>query len=386
MRILDRVRGPATLVALCAAYARRRPARVISGLAWATWVGVRARRAPVLRPRREVLAAGGELAPLCSLVSDTHLTAGGRAPAELGLDPGQWPFEAEPASHHLAAGVRRVLEHIRGAAPRTVIWCGDQVDTGDAAEWAGWREAVDAVPGLTHHLIPGNHDLSFNPPFDEDCRLLRRARRERAFQLHGPHLAAFPAVTHVAGERGAATLIRLDSCTHRSEHVLSNAIGRFGDAQLDELARILDDTRGPVLCVAHHHVWRGARFRQPDEWFNIAVDADRLGAILLAYRRRAAANHLLVCHGHRHTLTVGQIVDGDAAVDVVGLPSTTLGDKGPRGVLDGVLRYSVAGLRRDGRWGLRLVAVGAVVAARRAEGRAPMVVPDEELRELSPAA
>jgi hypothetical protein len=105
----------------------------------------------------------------------------------------------------------------------------------------------------------------------------------------------------------------------------------------------------------HHHPWRDARF-QPEQWFNTAVDADRLVAILGAYRR--AGNPVLVCHGHRHAMTAGIIGDDIA---VVGLPSSTLGDKsgghGPEDVLDGVLRYGVAGLRRDGGWGVALVEI-----------------------------
>jgi len=65
----------------------------------------------------------------------------------------------------------------------------------------------------------------------------------------------------------------------------------------------------------------------------------------------------LVCHGHRHIMGAGAIGELDAEIQVVALPSTTLGDKS-RGRLDGLLRYSVAGLRADGTWGVALVAVG----------------------------
>jgi hypothetical protein len=71
---------------------------------------------------------------------------------------------------------------------------------------------------------------------------------------------------------------------------------------------------------------------------------------------------VLVCHGHRHVSTAGTVLDGNAEIAIAGLPSTTLGDKSNAGILDGVLRYGVAGLRRDGSWGVALHDVGTLVA------------------------
>jgi hypothetical protein len=357
-------------------------ARAATGLSVAVRVGLRVRSAPCLVPRHELVATTDELASVCALVSDTHLTAGG-APSELAVDPGQWPFRTVPGSRELVAGVRRVLAAVASAGLPTVVWCGDEVDSGDPAEWAEWRAAIAGQPGLVHRLIPGNHDVCFNAPHDDDHTLRRRAIRERAFGAHGPRLADFPVVDVIATDRGPVTVILLDSCTHPSKHVLSNAIGRFGEVQLAEVERILARTSGPVLCASHHHVWRSKRFLQPDEWFNTALDSDRLAQILLAYRCRGRANHVLVCHGHRHTLTAGRIVGRASAIDVIGLPSTTLGDKST-GILDGVLRYAVPGLRADGSWGVALVSAGRLVGADRVARAAPLVVPVPELRALSP--
>jgi hypothetical protein len=361
-------------------------ARAATGLAVALRVGLRVRDAPTLVPAHSLVARLDELAPACALVSDTHVTAGGGVPGELDVDPGQWPFRGRADSAALAAGVGRVLAAIARAGLPTVVWLGDEVDTGDPAEWAQWRAAIASQPELVHRLIPGNHDVCFNAAHDDDHTLTRRAIRERAFAAHGPRLADFPVVDTIATERGVVTVVLLDSCTHPSKHVLSNAIGRFGDVQLAEVERILAYTTGPVLCAAHHHVWRSKRFLQPDEWFNTALDSDRLARILLAYRARARGNHVLVCHGHRHVLTAGRIIDPaiGAAIDVIGLPSTTLGNK-PRGVLDGILRYAVPGLRADGTWGVAPVAVGRIVDDRRIARGAPLVVPAPDLRALSPA-
>jgi hypothetical protein len=63
---------------------------------------------------------------------------------------------------------------------------------------------------------------------------------------------------------------------------------------------------------------------------------------------------VLVCHGHRHIITAGEVGHADAPIAVLGLPSTTLGDKSHGAPLDGILRYGVAGLRRDGTWGVAL--------------------------------
>jgi hypothetical protein len=273
-----------------------------------------------------------------------------------------------------------VLDHARRHGPHTVIWCGDEVDTGSPVEWRQWREIVDAVPRLMHRMVPGNHDICFNRPFDADYTLARRASRENAYQAHAGRLADFPIVDVLITDAGPVTLVLLDSCRHRSTHILSNAVGKFGDDQLAELDRILAAATGPVLCVSHHHVWRDAQFLQPDAWYNTVVDADRLTAILVAYRRRAARNHVLVCHGHRHALSAGLIGD---AIAVVGLPSTTLGDKSIDGMLDGVLRYGVAGLRADGSWGVALHQVGKLVEAGEPTRARPCTPPNAALRALA---
>ncbi|HEY5948414.1 MAG TPA: metallophosphoesterase, partial [Kofleriaceae bacterium] len=279
-------------------------------------------------------------------------------------EPEQWPWPVAPTRDHLVDGVRRLLFDIAQHGPRTVVWCGDEVDSGDPAEWRQWRTAVDAVPDLAHRVVPGNHDICFNRPFDEDYDLARRALRERAFQRHAGSLAEFPFVDTIIGDAGPITTVLLDSCRHRSTHVLSNAIGYFGDDQLASLAATLERTRGAVLCIAHHHVWRDETFMQPDEWYNTAVDADALAAILQRYRHRDPRNQVLVCHGHRHVLTPGWIGDPRAPIAVVGLPSSTLGDKAGTGRLDGILRYGIAGLRSDGSWAVALRELGPLIPTR----------------------
>jgi len=332
-----------------------------TGAAAALQVGVRVRRAPILRPFPALLASGGELAEACSLVSDTHVVTPDAVPVELVHEPHQWPAGAPPTGRELAARLADVLREIQRRAPSTVVWCGDEVDSGDPREWQAWREIAELVPGLAHRFVPGNHDICFNPPLAEDHTLARRAVRERAYQEVAGALGDFPCVDTIVTEAGPATLVLLDSCLHRSRHVLSNAIGRFGAAQLYELARVLERVRGPVLAVAHHHVWRDRRFLEPQAWYETAVDADELVAILGAYRRRDPGNHVLVCHGHRHILAAGLVGEPGAEIAVFGMPSTTLGDKSSGGILDGLPRYAVAGLRPDGSWG---VSVRVVIPSR----------------------
>ncbi|HEY5922988.1 MAG TPA: metallophosphoesterase [Kofleriaceae bacterium] len=361
---MSRLRAPASLLALTASYVARRPRAAFPAAQIAWRVGTQVRKAPILRVDRRLLAEPAELVPVVSLISDTHLVAAGRTPCELEQDPEQWPHPIAPTRDHLVDGVRRLLEHVADHSPRTVVWCGDEVDSGDPVEWRQWRIAVAAVPDLAHRVVPGNHDICFNRPFDEDYDLARRALREAAFQRNAGSLAEFPLVDTIIGDAGPITIILLDSCRHRSTHVLSNAIGYFGADQLASLARTLDRTSGPVLCIAHHHVWRDETFMKPDEWYNTAVDADVLAGILQHYRRRAAENHVMVCHGHRHVLTAGWIGDPKAPIAIVGLPSSTLGDKAGTGRLDGILRYGVAGLRPDGSWAVALHEVGELIPSR----------------------
>ena len=70
---------------------------------------------------------------------------------------------------------------------------------------AAMARAVDAVPDLAHRVVPGNHDICFNRPFDEDYDLARRALRERAFQRHAGSLAEFPLVDTIIGDAGPIT-------------------------------------------------------------------------------------------------------------------------------------------------------------------------------------
>jgi hypothetical protein len=412
MEVPDAARGPLSLLTLGGSFLLRQPARIVrdafaelplpvalavmpAAAAWSTVAAVRAlaiairighrvRSAPVLRPHRRLIAPLAGIAPLCSLVSDTHLTAGPAAPCELELDPGQWPFRHVPTSADLTGAIRDLLAHIRDHAPRTVIWCGDEVDTGAPAEWAQWRAAIAERPELAHRLVPGNHDVCFNQPFDEDYTLGRRAERERAFQDHGDRLADYPVVDTIVSDHGTATLVLLDSCKHRSTHVLSNAIGLYGEVQLAEVERQLAACSGPVLVISHHHVWRDAQFMQPDEWYNTAVDADRLARILLAYRARGPRNRVLVCHGHRHATTIGTIGQGEHTIDVLGLPSSTLGDKSRDGILDGTVRYTVAGLRPDGSWGIAVCAVRQLVQPELTRRPTPRSPPSRSLIALSP--
>lgn len=358
-------------------------AMAVSGALEAALIGLRVRSAPVLRPRQSLLARSDELATVCTMISDCHVTASGNAPCELDVDPGQWPWKDAPTSADITRALRHVLEDVVRRAPRTVVWCGDEVDTGDAAEWEQWRTVVDAVPGLTHRLIPGNHDICFNRPFDADYTLRRRALRENAYQEHGGRLADFPVLDTMITDAGPVTVVMLDSCRNRSTHLLSNAIGYFGDEQLDELARLLRCVRGPLLCIAHHHIWRDAHFLQPEAWYNTAIDADKLVAILTSYRRRDPRNQVLVCHGHRHALTAGEVGDLDAPIAIVGLPSTILGDKSLTGMLDGILRYGIAGLRRDGSWAVALHEVGALVQSGTRSRARPATPPSRAVVALS---
>lgn len=384
MPLLDRLRGPASLVKLTASFmARASLGQIASGALEAVRIGIHVRRAPVLRSMPSLLVHASELAPVCSLVSDTHLVAPPSTPAELLIDPGQWPWRELPTGRDLAAGLRRVLAHIHTFGPRTVLWCGDEVDSGALGEWAAWLDIVDSAPRLSHRLVPGNHDICFNHPFDEDVTLVRRALRETAFQAHAGRLADFPIVDTMITEVGPANVVLLDSCRLRSTHVLSNAIGQFGADQLAELERMLAKMRGPLLCITHHHVWRDHEFLDPEAWYNTTVDSDHLVAILSSYRRRHAANRVLVCHGHRHAMTAGVVGDADADIAIVGLPSTTLGDKSVTGALDGMLRYGIAGLRRDGTWGVAMQSVGALVKAGERTRATPVTPPSTSVRALS---
>jgi hypothetical protein len=156
MKLAERLRGPTSLLALAASYVMTRPRAAIPALRAALAVGIRVRRAPVLAPNSTLLVRPDELAAVCSLVSDTHLVAPRRSPCELDHEPEQWPWGPLPTSSDLTAGVRRTLEHIARHAPRTVVWCGDEVDSGEPEEWREWKKAVVQLsPGERIELFEG---------------------------------------------------------------------------------------------------------------------------------------------------------------------------------------------------------------------------------------
>jgi len=169
---------------------------------------------------------------------------------------------------------------------------------------------------------------------------------------------------------GAATLVLLDSCRHRSTHILSNAVGKFDDDQLDEArAHPRHGRRAAALHLAPPRV---ARCAVPPARRLVQRRGRRRQARRdpRDYRQRAASNHVLVCHGHRHALSAGMIGERGAEIAVVGLPSTTLGDKSIDGMLDGcacATRSPGCAAMAAGR--SRLQSVGALAAGRRAAAR-----------------
>ena len=273
--------------------------------------------------------------------------------------PAQWPFGAPPTSATIAARPRARAAPRPRATPRAPS-CGAATRSTPAIRPSGRHGARSstACRGLAHRLVPGNHDICFNRPFDEDYTLARRAERERAYQQHAGRLADFPMLDTIITDAGPAHVVLLDSCRHRSTHVLSNAIGRFGDAQLDELERMLARCAARCSCVAHHHVWRDAQFLSPRRGStprSTPIGSSRSCRVSPA--RRAQPRARLSRPPPRADAPASSASDADRvrrlAVD------HARRQVGP-GQLDGMLRYAVAGLRRDGSWGVTWQAVGAL--------------------------
>ncbi|HEY5950144.1 MAG TPA: hypothetical protein VIV40_31830, partial [Kofleriaceae bacterium] len=64
-----RLRAPASLIALTASYVVRRPRAAFPAAQIAWRVGKQVRKAPILRPDRNLLARADELVAVCSLVA-----------------------------------------------------------------------------------------------------------------------------------------------------------------------------------------------------------------------------------------------------------------------------------------------------------------------------
>jgi 3',5'-cyclic AMP phosphodiesterase CpdA len=219
---------------------------------------------------------------------------------------------------HKSDLVRAIAAHLSGAGVDHVVITGDVSNLALETEFAAVRAILDDVLGLPHDavsIVPGNHDV-----------YTRGAARDQRFSRYfEPYLASdLPRyrTSHAGGMfpvvklRGPAAFIGLSTAMPRLPFV---AAGRLGNAQLDELERILAApevrARTPVILLHHpiHHplTWLKSRLEGLD-------DGDRLSRLLTPLERG------LLLHGHLHRRLHRRLLTSAGHIDIVGATSASL--------------------------------------------------------------
>jgi hypothetical protein len=161
-------------------------------------------------------------------------------------------------------------------------------------------------------------------------------RLHRYFREHGPFaaycgrieaararlLALFPVAVPVGHD---TVLFVVNSCTGRSLHPATNAIGHVGHAQYRRLEKLARLTTQPVRLLAlHHHVVRRAEEMSTPlvtrvlAKFTVLGDARPLVRFCRAHKIRAVMN------GHRHLSYQLRLQNGTV---LLAAPSSTMGDE-----------------------------------------------------------
>ncbi|MCC6552396.1 MAG: metallophosphoesterase [Polyangiaceae bacterium] len=317
---------------------------------------LRARRAPVADRTIdfEATAPEGASIVLCQL-TDLHQCVNPNGPYEFDHGSCAWKDQSgtcsDPTASDVDQRIRGLLKEVSSRKTPLVVLSGDVTDTGHHNEWCaflGHWESVFPKHGSRPEpvLLPGNHDIAFNPADHADPALDRRAERTATFiaadsQLRRTVDVRFdsagralvkPIVCQALNDIGAR-LFALNSCLYPSTHMATNALGEIGKVQLDRLDLSLREYNGPVIVVLHHHIcvppdpsgsWSGKWLRRRLLQFLMSViDARQLLLLLEDYAARDANNRVLVLHGHEHLRTGYEFMDG--RIRVFGAPSSTLG-------------------------------------------------------------
>lgn len=249
-------------------------------------------------------------------LSDLHFGED-HAFSQRGEPPGRRPLSEAVIRSLAEAGIDPSFD--------ALILCGDVFDKVTVEERraarAELRRLIDALPGLGRAIIvPGNHDLSWDPAFHGQPR-------EERFAAYNSLVAEFPEIEPPLSELPAVTvlskdglkplaLLLLDSCVLESPS--QAGLGYVGDDKLDVLRDRVTATgiaaeSHTVVGVLHHHlisvstVPQLPRTRHPDTEdrvpVGLTVDA---GAVMRELSRHGTR---LVLHGHQHTPALVTVLD-----------------------------------------------------------------------------
>ena len=207
--------------------------------------------------------------------------------------PGRLELHALGRLHTFSDGAtawKRILEDIDHLAADHVIFTGDLTAMGASEEF-------DAVRASVRHLtdegkltvIPGNHDRYIDSPGARHFERVFAAELASAMPEYADE-TGYPFVRLLGDD---VALIGLDSTRVRGwgQYV----VGRLGSAQLEALARVLDDPRlaNRTVHVLSHHGQLGPRGKRAGVQQSGLFDGPALLVVL-------EGRDVLLHHGHSH--------------------------------------------------------------------------------------
>ena len=148
----------------------------------------------------------------------------------------------------------------------TILY-GDITDSGASKEWETlssiWQNVEFALRTIA---VPGNHDFQLTLEHQGSSIVTRPVtdaqRQERAKRLSFAFAElGWPSSFPELHDYGWAQILTVDSVRYRNGWLLSNAIGFFGEDQLEQIRLKLEQAQyKPLLVVTHHHPGRHEEF------------------------------------------------------------------------------------------------------------------------------
>lgn len=221
-------------------------------------------------------------------------------------------------SAHKPHAVRAVAEEVKRARIDHVCITGDLTNLALEAEFTMVRGFLERDLGLSGEqvsVIPGNHDV-----------YTRGSAQKRRFeQFFSDYIQSdMPeyGVEHCGARypyvklRGKIAIIGMSSAVPRGPLM---AAGRFGAAQIDHLAKILDDDRvkGRSKVILQHHPAHNVRNR-------VVAFLEGLHDSKHMVRTLAKVEHGMILHGHSHIRVRRTIETEVGRIEVVGATSASL--------------------------------------------------------------
>jgi 3',5'-cyclic AMP phosphodiesterase CpdA len=215
---------------------------------------------------------------------------------------------------HRPEHLERLTRAVRTEAADAVAVTGDLTQLALPAEFRRARESLQAL-GLPENVfvVPGNHDALVRLSWQQGLGVWSDYMAPDSGGSAGP--LEFPTLR----VRGPVALIGVSTARPTPPFW---AAGRVGQAQLQRVADLLDETAREKLfrvLLIHHPPLPGMVSRR-----KALTDAERLGAVIARFGVE------LVLHGHTHRLSRMEMAGPTGPIPILGVSSATASTDRPR--------------------------------------------------------